>query len=482
MQLAEIVATSRQVAEAKRPAGQDRPSRRLPRALRYRTRRRSRWACLAGAPRQRRSGIGYALAARRPSRRSSRRTFADPCGRRHGARRALQLDQRSGLRERALASFRRAVRARDRRPSSDFLTRLLLGELRQGALEVADGRRRRAGGCAAPVVGPAGGDGRARGHAVAVAVLTKASGLRRLPSAVPAHCSRCSRTGGRCRGRARRRSAGGLRVESSTARASRSQGRRRSAVYTRNLNEVTAAVPEVVEAVRTFPARELILDGEVIALRATAAASVPDHDAPFRPHARRGAAGRAAAHRRSSSTACCLGGETLIDAPATERVAGARRRAVPERCCPAARHGRAGRRGALLNEPSAADTKASWRSRRRALRGGQARRRLAQDQEGAHARPGGAGGGVGQRPAQGLADQPSPRRARADNGGFVMLGKTFKGMTDEMLPGRPAASRARVAATPTRSTCAPSSWSRSRSTICRRVRTIPAASRYASRG
>jgi DNA ligase 1 len=40
----------------------------------------------------------------------------------------------------------------------------------------------------------------------------------------------------------------------------------RVAVYTRNLNDVTARVPEVVEAVRGFPARELILDGEVIAL------------------------------------------------------------------------------------------------------------------------------------------------------------------------------------------------------------------------
>ena len=42
----------------------------------------------------------------------------------------------------------------------------------------------------------------------------------------------------------------------------------RVAVYTRNLNEVTGAVPEVVEIVGALPARELILDGEVIALTA----------------------------------------------------------------------------------------------------------------------------------------------------------------------------------------------------------------------
>ena len=44
------------------------------------------------------------------------------------------------------------------------------------------------------------------------------------------------------------------------------RGDDRVAVYTRNLNDVTDRVPEVVEAVRALAARELILDGEVIAL------------------------------------------------------------------------------------------------------------------------------------------------------------------------------------------------------------------------
>jgi DNA ligase-1 len=39
-------------------------------------------------------------------------------------------------------------------------------------------------------------------------------------------------------------------------------------VYTRNLNDVTSRVPEIVAAVRGASARELILDGEAIALRA----------------------------------------------------------------------------------------------------------------------------------------------------------------------------------------------------------------------
>ncbi|HEX5076722.1 MAG TPA: ATP-dependent DNA ligase [Gemmatimonadaceae bacterium] len=40
----------------------------------------------------------------------------------------------------------------------------------------------------------------------------------------------------------------------------------RIAIYTRSLNDVTPAVPEVTEAVRALAAEELILDGEVIAL------------------------------------------------------------------------------------------------------------------------------------------------------------------------------------------------------------------------
>jgi DNA ligase-1 len=42
-------------------------------------------------------------------------------------------------------------------------------------------------------------------------------------------------------------------------------------VYTRAANDVTAVVPEVIEAVRALPVRELILDGEAIALHANGA-------------------------------------------------------------------------------------------------------------------------------------------------------------------------------------------------------------------
>ena len=70
-----------------------------------------------------------------------------------------------------------------------------------------------------------------------------------------------------------------------------------------------------------------------------------------------------------------------------------------------------------------------------------------------------------------------------ETGGFVMLGKTFKGMTDEMLAWQteqPARSSRRTARG-TSSTCGPSSSSRSRSTASRRARATRAASRSASR-
>ena len=38
-------------------------------------------------------------------------------------------------------------------------------------------------------------------------------------------------------------------------------------IFTRELNDVTAAAPEIVEAVSTLPAESLILDGEAISFR-----------------------------------------------------------------------------------------------------------------------------------------------------------------------------------------------------------------------
>ena len=68
-------------------------------------------------------------------------------------------------------------------------------------------------------------------------------------------------------------------------------------------------------------------------------------------------------------------------------------------------------------------------------------------------------------------------------GGFVMLGKTFKGMTDEMLAWQTERLLALETAREelTSSTSGPSSSSRSRSTASRRARATPAGWRCGSR-
>jgi DNA ligase-1 len=93
-------------------------------------------------------------------------------------------------------------------------------------------------------------------------------------------------------------------------------------IYTRNLNEVTTAVPEIVETIRALPVRDLILDGEAIAYN-------PDgRPHPFQVTMRR--FGRRLAVEESRARLPlqayffdCLrsGGRTLVDRPARERFA-----------------------------------------------------------------------------------------------------------------------------------------------------------------
>ena len=88
--------------------------------------------------------------------------------------------------------------------------------------------------------------------------------------------------------------------------------------FTRSLDDITARVPEVVEAVLALPARELVLDGEAIALK-------PDgRPYPFQVTASRFGT------RRADATAPLtplffdllhVDGEDLIDRPGAERAA-----------------------------------------------------------------------------------------------------------------------------------------------------------------
>ncbi|MFI6762363.1 ATP-dependent DNA ligase [Micromonospora sp. NPDC050417] len=81
------------------------------------------------------------------------------------------------------------------------------------------------------------------------------------------------------------------------------------AVFTRSLDEITSRVPEVVAAVRTLPAREIVLDGEAIAL-----------DAAGRPRPFQETASRAATRGARPSATAGLSAEVAAEQSANEPV------------------------------------------------------------------------------------------------------------------------------------------------------------------
>lgn len=206
-------------------------------------------------------------------------------------------------------------------------------------------------------------------------------------------------------------------------------------IYSRRLHDVSARVPELVEAVRAMPADELILDGEAIALRED---GTPH---PFQTTMRR--FGRRLDVERMRDALPLTGlyfdalhveGESLIDHAARERAAALDEALPAEQRVPRI----------VTAEP--AEARAYFED---AIRRGH---------EGLMAKALDAGYEAGSRgdrwlklkPAHTLdlvvlaAEEGSGRRrgwlsnlhlgARdPEHGGFVMLGKTFKGMTDAML-------------------------------------------------
>ena len=205
-------------------------------------------------------------------------------------------------------------------------------------------------------------------------------------------------------------------------------------VYTRSLDDVTARLPEVVEATLALPVTDLIADGEAIALR-------PD----LRPHrfqvtaSRFGRSVDVAAARAAQPLSVFffdvlhLDGTDLLDEPAHVRAA-ALDAVVP------ARH--------RVDRLVTADAVAAQEFLDRTLAAGH---------EGVMAKSLSSPYEAGRRGAGWLKVKPvhtldlvvlavewgSGRRtgklsnihlgARDPAGGFVMLGKTFKGMTDAML-------------------------------------------------
>jgi DNA ligase-1 len=206
-------------------------------------------------------------------------------------------------------------------------------------------------------------------------------------------------------------------------------------VFTRRLADATGRVPEVVDAVRRLPARSIVLDGEAIALTADA-----------RPHpfqvtmSRFGSRLDVEQHRErvplSPVFFDCLhvDGEDLLERPARERLA-ALGAAVPaalivprvetaepaeaERFLEAAlERGHEGVMVKSLEAPYEAGRRgAGWLK----VKPAQTFDLVVLGAEWGHGRRSGW-----------LSNLHLGARDPA-TGGFVMLGKTFKGMTDEML-------------------------------------------------
>ncbi len=224
-------------------------------------------AYLSGDTRQGRIGIGYAtlkeaLAATPVG--APRLTLAQVD---EALARLAQIKGTGSAAERARLLDELFARATS--GEQDFLARLLLGELRQGALEgimldaIAKAARlpaarvrsaaMRAGGL--PAVGEAAlAEGEAGLARFALKVFQPVQPMLAQPAEDVADALERLGT-----------AAFDWKLDGARVQAHKSGGEIR--VYTRSLNEVTSAVPEVVEALRDCVARQIILDGETIALR-----------------------------------------------------------------------------------------------------------------------------------------------------------------------------------------------------------------------
>jgi ATP-dependent DNA ligase I len=331
----------------------------------------------------------------------------------------------------------RALLARATRDEQDFLVRLMFGELRQGALEgVLMEAVARASGIAAASIRRAtmlAGDL----ASVAKAALTDGEAalarfvLQPFQPVQPMLAESASDVGAAIEmlGEA------SFEYKLDGARIQVHKVEDEVKVYSRNLRDVTVAVPEVVGVVRAMPAREIVLDGEAIALR-------PDGmPQPFQVTMRR--FGRRLDVDRLMTElpitpfffdALYLDGDPLVDEPLARRLAVAGEQAAPANLVPrivtatpdeaaafAARAIASGHEGVMAK--SLGGAYAAGRRGQTWLKVKQARTLdlviLA------------AEWGSGRR--RGTLSNLHLGARDAEHGGFVMLGKTFKGLTDEML-------------------------------------------------
>ncbi|PYP31328.1 MAG: ATP-dependent DNA ligase [Gemmatimonadetes bacterium] len=392
-------------------------------------------AFLSGSPRQGRIGVGYAALA------AARNPGAPPRG-------SLELGDVDALLDHlahtagkgssaAKARLLGDLFARATSEEQEFLFRLLIGELRQGALEgvVTEAVARAAGldpGLVRRATMLAGDLG-----AVARAALSAgAAGLGQfqiklfravqpmLAQAADDVADALTQLG---------QAAFEFKLDGARIQVHKAGDEVR--VFSRQLNDVTVAVPEVVEATRGLLVRDTILDGEAIALR-------PDgRPQPFQVTMRRFGRKLDVDRLRAELPLALFwfdilyaDGSPLLDEPY------ARRLAALEELVPAARR---------VSRIVTADPREAAAFYERALAAGH---------EGLMAKALDARYDAGARGAAWLKIKPARtldlvvlaaewghgrRRGRLSNihlgardpdtGSFVMLGKTFKGMTDEML-------------------------------------------------
>ncbi len=391
-------------------------------------------ALLTGVPRQGRIGLGYAAVQRA----SDVPPAAAPSLSIGEVDAALsELASAAGAGSTAQRSTRlRALLARATREEQDFLRRLIFGELRQGALEgvlmdavaraaeVPAARVRRAAmlsGSLTTVARAALTGGGAGLDAIAIRVMQPV--LPMLAESADSIGEALGQLGDAA-----------VEYKLDGARIQVHKDGDLVRVFSRTLNDVTASVPEVAAAVRALPARSLILDGEVIAL-------MPDG----RPHSFQTTMRRFGRTRGVDDLQrelpltpflfdCLQIDDTVLMDEPHERRSAALRDLAPALAVP------------RVVRPTAAEAEAFTREALERGFEGVLAKELASPY--AAGRRGAAW--VKVKPVRTLdlvilaAEWGSGRRrgwlsnlhlgARdPDTGGFVMLGKTFKGLTDEML-------------------------------------------------
>ena len=224
--------------------------------------------CLSGTPRQGRFGAGWAViseARQAPPAAVAALSLADVDAELTQLAAARGPGSAQARRERLTALFARATAA-----EQDYLIRLLTGDLRQGALEgvLAEAVARAVGAGAgtlrraAMMAGDLGTVARAALVEGETALARFSLQLLRPVQPMLAESADDVAEAVDELGDA------SLEWKLDGARIQVHKAGDEVRVFSRQLREVTSAVPEVVELTRALPPRELILDGEVIALRA----------------------------------------------------------------------------------------------------------------------------------------------------------------------------------------------------------------------